>query len=77
MHGPTSIYWANLTPFSLKDLPLGRLGFDIDIANAVAFLASELACYITGVHLDKSGPVIRHCNFLPFALHAPYIKGAG
>ena len=78
-----------------EELPLGRLGFDVDIgrpkqatcsgfnlrikmvtlsrfgrgfvgsltrkgvaANAVAFLASELACYITGVYLPVSGGAV-------------------
>jgi len=38
-----------------EELPLGRLGYDTDIAHAVAFLASELACFITGVYLPVSG----------------------
>src|SRR3984957_7782819 len=36
-------------------IPLGRVGTDIDIAHAVAFLASEEAAYITGVTLDVNG----------------------
>lgn len=36
-------------------IPLGRPGTDFDIANAVAFLASEEAGYITGHVLDVNG----------------------
>jgi 3-oxoacyl-[acyl-carrier protein] reductase len=36
-------------------IPLGRVGTDQDIANAVAFLASEEASYITGHTLDVNG----------------------
>jgi 3-oxoacyl-[acyl-carrier protein] reductase len=36
-------------------IPLGRPGTDQDIANAVAFLASDSASYITGHVLDVNG----------------------
>jgi 3-oxoacyl-[acyl-carrier protein] reductase len=36
-------------------IPLGRVGTDMDIAHAVAFLASEEAGYITGHTLDVNG----------------------
>lgn len=36
-------------------IPLKRFGHDQDIANAVAFLASDLAGFITGVYLPVSG----------------------
>jgi 3-oxoacyl-[acyl-carrier protein] reductase len=39
----------------LQIIPLGRAGTDQDIANAVAFLASEKAGYITGHTLDVNG----------------------
>ena len=38
-----------------KNVPLRRRGTDQDIANAVAFLASDLASFITGVYLPVSG----------------------
>jgi 3-oxoacyl-[acyl-carrier protein] reductase len=38
-----------------KNVPLGRRGTDQDIANAVAFLASDLASFITGVFLPVCG----------------------
>jgi 3-oxoacyl-[acyl-carrier protein] reductase len=39
----------------LDHIPLGRAGSDLDIANAVAFLASDEASYITGHVLDVNG----------------------
>jgi 3-oxoacyl-[acyl-carrier protein] reductase len=39
----------------MQFIPLGRPGTDQDIANAVAFLASEKASYITGHTLDVNG----------------------
>ena len=39
----------------MQIIPLGRAGTDQDIANAVAFLASEKASYITGHTLDVNG----------------------
>ena len=38
-----------------KNVPLRRRGDDFDIANAVAFLASDLAAFITGVYLPVCG----------------------
>jgi 3-oxoacyl-[acyl-carrier protein] reductase len=39
----------------LNAVPLKRWGTDQDIANAVAFLASDLAAYITGAYLAVCG----------------------
>ncbi|MDE3200541.1 MAG: 3-oxoacyl-[acyl-carrier-protein] reductase [Acidobacteriota bacterium] len=39
----------------MTQIPLGRAGTDVDIAHAVAFLASEQASYITGHVLDVNG----------------------
>jgi 3-oxoacyl-[acyl-carrier protein] reductase len=38
-----------------QNVPLGRVGTDVEIAYAVAFLASEEASYITGHTLDVNG----------------------
>ncbi|MEZ6022937.1 MAG: glucose 1-dehydrogenase [Hyphomonadaceae bacterium] len=35
--------------------PLGRMGRDIDIANAIAFLASDAAAFVTGAELVVDG----------------------
>ena len=40
---------------ALKMIPLGRVGTADDVANAVAFLASEQAAYITGHVLNVNG----------------------
>jgi 3-oxoacyl-[acyl-carrier protein] reductase len=37
------------------NIPLGRLGTADDIANAVVFLASEQAGYVTGTTLHVNG----------------------
>lgn len=41
-----------------KTVPLGHRGTDCDIANAVAFLASDLAQFITGVYLPVCGGTV-------------------
>ena len=40
---------------SLKNLPLGRMGTAAEIADAVSFLASDKAAYITGQTLMVDG----------------------
>jgi len=40
---------------ALSQIPLGRTGTAEDIANAVVFLASDQAAYLTGVSLDVNG----------------------
>lgn len=49
---------TNKTEYSesyVKTVPLGRRGTDQEIANAVAFLASDLASFITGAYIPVSG----------------------
>lgn len=41
-----------------KNVPMKRRGDDQDIANAVAFFASDLAAFITGVYLPVSGGTV-------------------
>ena len=36
-------------------MPMGHIGIPSDIANAVAFLVSDEACYITGQNLAING----------------------
>jgi 3-oxoacyl-[acyl-carrier protein] reductase len=43
---------------ALKMIPLGRVGTPEDIANAVAFLASDEAAYITGHVLNVNGGML-------------------
>jgi NAD(P)-dependent dehydrogenase (short-subunit alcohol dehydrogenase family) len=38
-----------------RKIPLGRLGLPRDVAGAIAFLASEESCYITGKTLCVNG----------------------
>jgi 3-oxoacyl-[acyl-carrier protein] reductase len=41
------------------ELPIGRLGFAQEVADAIVFLASERASYINGVTLAVDGGLIR------------------
>ncbi len=45
----------NQTSAILSQIPLGRMGSPVDIANAVAFLAGSQADYITGTTLHVNG----------------------
>lgn len=39
----------------VRTVPLGRRGTDVEVANVVAFLASDLASFITGAYIPVSG----------------------
>ena len=41
-------------------IPTRRIGQPLDIANAVAFLASVDSSYITGINLPVNGGVFMH-----------------
>ncbi len=43
-----------------EQIPLARLGTSGDVANAVAFLASDLGSYITGETLNVNGGLFMH-----------------
>ena len=49
---------ADMKESMVKMIPLGRIGSDLDVANAVAFLASEEAGYITGHVLNVNGGIL-------------------
>ncbi len=46
---------SEVQPEHSKNVPLRRRGTDQEVSNAVAFLASDLASYITGVYLPVAG----------------------
>jgi len=54
----TSVLSDEFRQNALKNIPLGRLGTGQDVANAVAFLASEEASYITGHVLNVNGGML-------------------
>jgi len=54
----TSTLSEELKQTALKMIPLGRVGTPGDVANAVAFLASEEASYITGHVLNVNGGML-------------------
>ena len=43
MHGPTCIFWANLTPFSLKALEQAELAASVERINRAQIAASARA----------------------------------
>src|ERR1700720_428101 len=49
---------ADMKESMVKMIPLGRIGSDRDVANAVAFLASEGAGYITAYVLNVNGGIL-------------------
>ncbi|WP_158943619.1 3-oxoacyl-[acyl-carrier-protein] reductase [Granulicella sp. S190] len=51
----TEVLTAEQKAANAQFIPLGRVGTDIEVAHAVAFLASEEASYITGHTLDVNG----------------------
>ena len=54
----TSGFSEDFRQNALKAIPLGRVGTPEDVANAVAFLASEEASYITGHVLSINGGML-------------------
>jgi 3-oxoacyl-[acyl-carrier protein] reductase len=54
----TSVLSDEFKQTALKMIPLGRVGTPDDVANAVAFLASEQASYITGHVLNVNGGML-------------------
>ncbi len=54
----TEVLPAELKENILKSIPLGRPGSELDVANAVKFLASDEAGYITGHVLNVNGGIL-------------------
>jgi len=54
----TSVLSDDFRQNALKMIPLGRVGTPEDVANAVAFLASDEASYITGHVLNVNGGML-------------------
>src|SRR5690606_7312127 len=54
----TAALSAEATAALMRQIPLERLGSSLDVANAVAFLASDLAAYITGQVLVVDGGMV-------------------
>ncbi|HZP63485.1 MAG TPA: 3-oxoacyl-[acyl-carrier-protein] reductase [Terriglobales bacterium] len=54
----TATLSEELRQSALKNIPLGRLGTPEDVANSVAFLASEEAAYVTGHVLSVNGGML-------------------
>jgi 3-oxoacyl-[acyl-carrier protein] reductase len=51
----TAVLDEKVSAAMLASIPLGRRGTDFDVAQVVAFLASDAAAYITGHVLDVNG----------------------
>jgi 3-oxoacyl-[acyl-carrier protein] reductase len=54
----TEVLGNDFKQAALKQIPLGRIGTVDDVANAVAFLASDEASYITGHVLNVNGGML-------------------
>ena len=54
----TDVLGAEFKENAAKQIPLGRVGAPADVANAVAFLASDEASYITGHVLSVNGGML-------------------
>jgi len=48
---------------TLRKIPMGRIGMDIEVANVVEFLASNKASYITGSTVIVDGGMTLYPSF--------------
>ncbi len=58
-HDQTWTQWTQALA-QKKHIQLGRLGFPLEAARAIVFLATPLSSYTTGSHIDVSGGLSRH-----------------
>jgi 3-oxoacyl-[acyl-carrier protein] reductase len=54
----TAVLSEDFKQNAVKQIPLGRVGNPEDVANAVAFLASDQASYVTGHVLNVNGGML-------------------
>jgi NAD(P)-dependent dehydrogenase (short-subunit alcohol dehydrogenase family) len=57
---PLETFRANIVAEAAKSVPLGRIAEPEDVANLVAFLASEDAAFITGQAYNVNGGMLFH-----------------
>ena len=57
---PLEEFRAGIVEESASETPLGRIAEPEDVANMVAFLASEEACFITGQAYNVNGGLLFH-----------------
>jgi 3-oxoacyl-[acyl-carrier protein] reductase len=68
---------TDMADAAAREIPLGRRGEPADIANAVVFLLSDLAAYITGVTLPVDGGTVagsRGGDTLPTFVTNPVVR---
>ena len=49
---------AEVKELAMKNIPLARYGQVEDVANAIAFLASDMASYISGQVINVDGGMV-------------------
>jgi NAD(P)-dependent dehydrogenase (short-subunit alcohol dehydrogenase family) len=64
--GSWSMIEKHMKPFfdmTMKQIPMGRMASPLDVARAVAYLASPAASYITGTNLVVDGGMTRRVDY--------------
>jgi len=65
MFGDTPEEQATAIEMMSKDIPLGRMGEPIDVANATLFLASDESKYMTGSEITIDGGILAGSSAAP------------